>query len=107
MIVLDPRPQPSRALALLSPVIAILLTLVAGGILMALMGKSPLAALQVYFFQPFVEFWLWLTLPAEEGAMWLYTPAEVVVKAIPLALIGTELAVCFRANVWNIGAAGQ
>lgn len=107
MIRLEPRPQPSRVLALISPLIAILLTLLAGGILMALMGKPPLAALQVYFFQPFHEFWLWLTLPAEEGAMWLYTPAEVVVKAIPLALIGTGLAVCFRANVWNIGAAGQ
>jgi ABC-type uncharacterized transport system permease subunit len=91
MIVLDPRPQPSRALALISPLIAILLTLIAGGVLMALMGKPPMAALQVYFFQP----------------LWLYTPAEVVVKAIPLALIGTGLAVCFRANVWNIGAAGQ
>jgi simple sugar transport system permease protein len=31
----------------------------------------------------------------------------VIVKAIPLALIGAGLAVCFRANVWNIGAAGQ
>jgi simple sugar transport system permease protein len=107
MIVLQPRPQPSRALALLSPVIAIALTLVAGGLLMALMGKPPLQALRIYFLQPFEEFWFWLTLPAEEAAMWLYTPSEVVVKAIPLALIGAGLAVCFRANVWNIGAAGQ
>ncbi|MFQ5565008.1 MAG: ABC transporter permease [Paracoccaceae bacterium] len=107
MIVLEPRPEPSRALALLSPVIAIGLTLVAGGILMALMGKPPVEALRVYFFQPFQEFWMWLTLPPEEAAMWLYTPSEVIVKAIPLALIGAGLAVCFRANVWNIGAAGQ
>jgi len=107
MIVLQPRPQPSRALSLLSPVIAIALTLVAGGILMALMGKPPVEALWIYFFQPFQEFWLWLTLPPDEAAMWLYTPSEVVVKAIPLALIGAGLAVCFRANVWNIGAAGQ
>ncbi len=107
MLVLEPRPQPSRALALLSPVIAIMLTLVAGGILLALMRRPPVEALRVYFFQPVEEFWLWLTLPAEEAAMWLYTPSEVVVKAIPLALIGGGLAVCFRANVWNIGAAGQ
>jgi simple sugar transport system permease protein len=107
MIVLEPREQPSRALSLLSPVIAIGLTLIAGGILMALMGKAPLEALRIYFFQPFEEFWMWLTLPAEEAAMWLYTPSEVLVKAIPLALIGAGLAVCFRANVWNIGAAGQ
>jgi len=107
MIVLEPRPQPSRALALLSPVIAIGLTLLAGGILMALMGKPPLEALRIYFFQPFEELWMWITLPEGEREMWLYTPAEVIVKAIPLALIGAGLAVCFRANVWNIGAAGQ
>ena len=107
MIELDPRPQPSRALALLSPVIAITLTLIAGGILIALMGRPPLEALRIYFFQPFEEFWMWLTLPTGEREMWLYTPSEVIVKAIPLALIGSGLAVCFRANVWNIGAAGQ
>ena len=107
MIVLEPRPQPSRALALLSPVIAIGLTLVAGGVLMALMGKPPLEALWIYFFQPFGELWMWITLPEGEREMWLYIPSEVVVKAIPLALIGAGLAVCFRANVWNIGAAGQ
>ena len=107
MIVLEPRPQPSRALALLSPVIAIVLTLIAGGILIALMGRPPLEALRIYFFQPFEEFWMWLTLPTGEREMWLYTPSEVIVKAIPLALIGSGLAVCFRANVWNIGAAGQ
>ena len=107
MIVLEPRPQPSRALALLSPVIAIGLTLLAGGVLMALMGKPPLEALWIYFFQPFEELWMWITLPEGEREMWLYTPAEVIVKAIPLALIGAGLAVCFRANVWNIGAAGQ
>ncbi|HUF87264.1 MAG TPA: ABC transporter permease [Thermohalobaculum sp.] len=107
MIELEPRPQPSRALMWLSPVIAIGLTLAAGGALMAAMGRAPGQALHVYFFQPFEELWLWLTLPADEAAMWIYTPAEVVVKAIPLALIGAGLAVCFRANVWNIGAAGQ
>ena len=107
MIQLEPRAQPSHALALLSPVIAIGLTLVAGGILMALMGKPPLEALRIYFLQPFEELWMWVTLPAGEREMWLYTPSEVIVKAIPLALIGAGLAVCFRANVWNIGAAGQ
>ncbi len=107
MLRLEPRGEPSRALMWLSPAIAIALTLAAGAALMALMGREPGRALYVYFFQPFEEFWLWLTLPPEEAAMWVYTPAEVVVKAIPLALIGAGLAICFRANVWNIGAAGQ
>lgn len=107
LVHLEPRPEPSRALGLLSAVVAIGLTLIAGGALMAAMGRPPLHALYVYFFQPFEELWLWLTLPADQAGMWFYTPSEVVVKAIPLALIGAGLAVCFRANVWNIGAAGQ
>ncbi len=106
MITLEPRPQPSRTLALLSPVIAIGMMLASSAIVLAAMGHAPGAALYVYFFQPFDEFWLYLVRP-EERAMWIYTPSEVVVKAIPLALIGAGLAVCFRANVWNIGAAGQ
>ncbi|MEO1491237.1 MAG: ABC transporter permease [Pseudomonadota bacterium] len=106
MITLEPRQQPSHLLALLSPVIAIGLMLAASALMLALMGHAPGAALYVYFFQPFHEVWFYLTRP-EERAMWIYTPSEVVVKAIPLALIGAGLTVCFRANVWNIGAAGQ
>jgi len=106
MIVLEPRPQASRLLGVLSPVIAILLMLGAGAIMLAAMGRAPGEALYVYFFQPIHEAWLWLTRP-DERAMWVYTPSEVLVKAIPLALIGAGLTVCFRANVWNIGAAGQ
>ena len=63
MIVLEPRSQPSRALSLLSPVIAIALTLLAGGILMAVMGRPPVEALRIYFFQPFEELGMWITLP--------------------------------------------
>jgi ABC-type uncharacterized transport system permease subunit len=33
--------------------------------------------------------------------------SELALKATPLALCGLGLAVCFRANVWNIGAEGQ
>ncbi|MEM9140430.1 MAG: ABC transporter permease [Pseudomonadota bacterium] len=106
MIRLEPRPAPSRALALLGPVIAILLMLAASAAILAGMGQPVVQALYVYFFQPIHEFWLYLTSPGER-AMWIYTPSEVLVKAIPLALIGAGLTVCFRANVWNIGAAGQ
>jgi simple sugar transport system permease protein len=33
--------------------------------------------------------------------------SEVLLKATPLVLCGVGLALCFRANVWNIGAEGQ
>ena len=92
MIALEPRPEPSRLLALLSPVIAIALMLVFGGALLWILGQKPLEALYVLFISPFLD-----------G----YSRSELVVKAIPLAIIGAGLAVCFRANVWNIGAAGQ
>ena len=92
MILLEARPQPSTALSLLSPVIAIALTLVFGGVLLAAMGQDPAEALRVYFLSPFAD---------------PYSRAELLVKAIPLALMGAGLAICFRANVWNIGAAGQ
>jgi ABC-type uncharacterized transport system permease subunit len=36
-----------------------------------------------------------------------YAIGELLVKAIPLLLIALGLAVCFRSNVWNIGAEGQ
>ena len=106
MITLVPRPAPSRLLLVLSPVLAISLMLAAGAVMLWLMGRAPGEVLYVYFFQPFHEAWLWLVRPEERG-MWVYTPSEVLVKAIPLALIGAGLTICFRANVWNIGAAGQ
>lgn len=75
-----------------SPLLAILLTVVVGAILFAAHGLSPLEALYVYFIEPVTTLW---------------SIEELIVKATPLVLIGAGLAVCFRANVWNIGAEGQ
>jgi simple sugar transport system permease protein len=36
-----------------------------------------------------------------------YALGELLVKATPLLIIALGLALCFRANVWNIGAEGQ
>jgi simple sugar transport system permease protein len=44
-------------------------------------------------------FWL----PIKSG----YAIGELLVKATPLLIIALGLAVCFRSNVWNIGAEGQ
>ena len=89
---LEPRPEQSRAMSVLSPGIAILLTLFAGGILFAAHGLDPRHALFVYFVEPLTTLW---------------SIEELIVKTTPLVLIGVGLAVCFRANLWNIGAEGQ
>jgi ABC-type uncharacterized transport system permease subunit len=92
MLRLEPRPARSRLLAWLSPLLAILLTLVFGAILFAVMGFEPFSMLKAYFIDP---------VSTVRGL------GGLVVKATPLVLIGVGLAVGFRANVWNIGAEGQ
>jgi simple sugar transport system permease protein len=86
------RPQPSRALSLLSPLVALGLTLLAGAIMFALLGKNPATALYIYFVEPLTAVW---------------SLHELAIKATPLILIAVGLSVCYRANVWNIGAEGQ
>ena len=92
MLRLEPRPAPSRAMSLLSPVLALAVTVAIGIALFALLGKDPARGLAMFFVEPF------------RGA---YAVSELCVKATPLMLIGLGLAVCYRANVWNIGAEGQ
>src|SRR6185436_2214550 len=85
-------PERSLVMAYVSPLLAIALTLVIGGVIFALRGLDPLSALFVYFIEPVTSVW---------------SLQELVVKAAPLVLIGVGLAVCYRAGVWNIGAEGQ
>jgi simple sugar transport system permease protein len=92
MLRLEIRPQPSRLMSLLSPVLALALTLLIGAALFAWLGKDPLRGLQLFFVEPLHN---------------LYSLSELLVKATPLVLIALGLAVCFRSNVWNIGAEGQ
>lgn len=89
---LAPRAAPSRAWTWLSPVTALVLTLIAGAALFSVMGTSPLKGLSVFIIAPLTSFRGW---------------SELALKATPLILCGVGLAVCFRANVWNIGAEGQ
>lgn len=89
---LAPRERPSRLLSLAAPFLALALTVLTSALLLLLMGRPPLETLSVYFLSPFAD---------------AFSRAELLVKAAPLALIGAGLAVCFRASVWNIGAAGQ
>ncbi|MBP6339264.1 MAG: ABC transporter permease, partial [Vitreoscilla sp.] len=89
---LETRPQPSNTMSVLSPVLALAITVVIGVILFVLLGKDPLKGLQMFFYEPL-----------KSG----YALSELAVKAVPLVLIALGLSVCYRSNVWNIGAEGQ
>lgn len=92
MLRLERRARPSAVMAWLSPVFAVALTMVSGIFLFLAVGKDPLASLAVFFLEPVKDLHGW---------------AEVGVKVAPLLLISVGLAICFRANVFNIGAEGQ
>ena len=92
MIRLEPRPAPSRLMGALSPLVALLATVAVAGALFAALGKDPARSLSVFLLQP----WNGVRAVTELG-----------VKATPLILCALGLALCFRANVWNIGAEGQ
>ena len=92
MFKLEARPQPSKLMSLASPLLALAITVLIGVGLFVLLGKDPLRGLQMFFVEPVKS---------------LYALSELSVKATPLILIALGLAVCFRSNVWNIGAEGQ
>lgn len=89
---LEPRAQTSAGWRYASPLLALLLTVVLGVLLFVALGKDPLRGLGVFFWEPIKSAYAW---------------SELLVKATPLLLIALGLAVCFRANIWNIGAEGQ
>ncbi|MCS4293568.1 simple sugar transport system permease protein [Comamonas sp. BIGb0152] len=92
MLKLEQRPQASRFWTFGSPVLALLITVVIGVGLFMLLGKDPVKGLQAFFWEPIKS---------------AYALGELTMKATPLLLIALGLAVCFRSNVWNIGAEGQ
>jgi len=89
---LERRPLESKLWVYLSPILALLLTLIAGALLFRAMGVDVGQALYIFFIEP-------ISTP--------YGLAELGVKATPLVLIGVALSLGFRAGVWNIGAEGQ
>ncbi len=95
MIRLERRPAPSRAWAWATPLLAVLATMVAGGLLFAFLGKDPLLVIRTIFWDPIL------------GEFAFYYRGQLLVKAGPLILIAIGLSLGFRAGVWNIGAEGQ
>ena len=92
MLRLEARPVPSRLMGYAAPVIALAVTVVCGTLLFLALGKDPLASLRVFFVTPLEN---------------LRGLSEVALKMIPLLLCSLGLAICYRSNVWNIGAEGQ
>lgn len=84
--------MPSQLFSYLSPVIALLLTVLLGAIVFMALGKDPVQAMYSYFIEPLTETW---------------SLHELLIKATPLILIAVGLSVCYLSNNWNIGAEGQ
>ena len=92
MLKLEARPEASRFMSIASPLLALAITVVLGTILFIALGKDPMRGLYVFFIEPVKS---------------AYALSELAMKATPLLLIALGLSVCFRSNVWNIGAEGQ
>lgn len=91
-IQLELRSEVARGLRWFSPLLALILTIATGGLIFYALGKDPVSALYTFFIDPLDSLRDW---------------AEVGVKMTPLLLCAVGLVVCFRANMWNIGAEGQ
>ena len=90
MIRLIPRTDISLTRVVLTPLFAVLATVMTGALIFGLLGYDPLSALYHYFISP---------LSRLDGLpIWW--------SACPL-IIGIGLTFCYRANIWNIGAEGQ
>ncbi|OAN77033.1 sugar ABC transporter permease [Sulfitobacter sp. EhC04] len=95
MIRLEKRPQPSRAFSLATPLLAVLATMVFGGLMFAVLGKDPVTSIITIFWQPLF------------GEFAFYYRPQLLIKGAPLVLIAIGLSLGFKAGIWNIGAEGQ
>lgn len=96
MLRLEKRPSPSRFWQVATPPLAVILTMIAGGIMFAALGKNPVEAMRIIFWDPLFN--------AQFAS---YSRPQLLVKAGPLILIAIGLSLGFRAGIWNIGAEGQ
>ena len=92
MLKLEARGEASNFWRYASPVVALAITLALSALLFVVLGKDPVRGLQIFLIEPW------------NGARAL---TELALKSTALALCALGLALCFRSNVWNIGAEGQ
>jgi len=95
MLRLEKRPQPSQAWTYLTPLLAVVITMIMGAALFAALGKDPVAAITTIFWEPLF------------GEFAFYYRPQLLIKGAPLVLIAIGLSLGFRAGIWNIGAEGQ
>lgn len=95
MIRLEKRPSPSNAWTAATPLLAVALTMIAGGVMFAILGKNPVVAIRTIFWDPIFGEFAW------------YFRGQLLIKGGPLILIAIGLSFGFRAGIWNIGAEGQ
>lgn len=89
---LEKRPEPSKAMLYLTPVMAVLATAIVGAIVFSLIGYDGIGAVREIFLTPLLNPLKW---------------QDLAVKSAPLIIIAVGLSIGYRANVWNIGAEGQ
>ena len=92
MLKLEARGDASVFWRYASPLVALAITLALSALLFVALGKDPVRGLQIFLIEPF------------NGPRAL---TELALKSTALALCALGLALCFRSNVWNIGAEGQ
>jgi general nucleoside transport system permease protein len=92
MLRLEPRARPSTLVEALTPVAAVVATMLAGAVLFAVLGNDPVRAIRVIFVDPLFD---------------PFSRSEILIKSAPLILIALGLSFGFRAGIWNIGAEGQ
>jgi general nucleoside transport system permease protein len=96
MLRLEKRPSPSAFWQAASPFLAVIMTMIAGGIMFWILGKNPFEAIRTIFWDPLFD-----------AQLASYSRPQLLVKAAPLILIAIGLSLGFRAGIWNIGAEGQ
>ena len=86
MIALEKRPEPSRNWALITPLVAVVATMVCGGLLFGALGTNPLIAIRTIFWDPVF------------GEFAFYYRPQLLVKGAPLVLIAIGLSLGFKAG---------
>ncbi len=86
------RLESSKLMSWLSPLIAIVLTMLVSSLMFIALEINPAEAFRVFIIAPLSD---------------SYNLGELMVKTTPLLLCATGLALCYKANIWNIGAEGQ